>query len=70
LFFVSRLLNPTRSVASIVCQAFSVAVNSLQPDSHVSTSMKIGNRGQPFDSAIRNNRRSELYSIFGVLFHS
>lgn len=47
LFFVSRLLNPTRSTPSIVFHAFSVAVSSLQPDSHVSTSALVGGMSMP-----------------------
>src|SRR4029434_10124078 len=48
LFFVSRLLNPTRSSPSIVFHAFAVALNSLQPDSHVSTSALVGGISMPF----------------------
>src|SRR5436305_5139463 len=48
LFFVSRLLNPIRSTPSIVFHAFAVAVNSLQPDSHVSTAALVGAMSMPF----------------------
>src|SRR5947209_20551040 len=48
LFFVSRLLNPTKSTPSIVFQAFVVAAYSLQPDSHVSTSALVGGISMPF----------------------
>src|SRR5205814_7743009 len=48
LFFDSRLLNATRSTPSIVFHAFIVALNSLQPDSHVSTSALVGGMSMPF----------------------
>src|SRR5439155_9697907 len=48
LFFVSRLLKPAMSTPSIVFHAFTVAVNSLQPDSHVSTSALVGGMSMPF----------------------
>src|SRR5439155_19223940 len=48
LFFVSKLLKPTRSTPSIVFHALTVAVNSLQPDSHVSTSALVGGMSMPF----------------------
>src|SRR5438128_11429359 len=48
LFFVSRLLNPIRSTPSIVFHTFAVAVNSLQPDSQVSTSALVGGMSTPF----------------------
>src|SRR5207247_3285225 len=48
LFFVSRLLNPTRSTPSIVFHAVTVAMNSLQSDSHESTSALVGGISMPF----------------------
>src|ERR1044072_8365570 len=48
LFFDSRLLNSTRPMSSIVFQPFTVAVNSLQPDSHVSISALVGGMSMPF----------------------
>src|SRR5436190_12693089 len=47
-FFVSRPLKPTRSTPSIVFHAFRVAVNSLQSDSHESTSALVGGMSRPF----------------------
>ena len=48
LFLVSRLLKPGMSTPSIVFHALTVAVNSLQPDSHVSTSALVGGMSMPF----------------------
>src|SRR5207247_11175566 len=48
LFFVSRLLKPTTSTPSIVFHELTVAVNSLQPDSHVSISALVGGMSMPF----------------------
>ena len=48
LFFVSRVLKATRSVSSIVFQAFALAVYSLQPDSNVSISALVGGMSMPF----------------------
>ena len=48
LFFVSRPLNVKRSALNVVFHAFPVDVNSLQPDSHVSTSALVGGMSIPF----------------------
>src|SRR5256885_10175763 len=67
LFFVSRLLNPIRSTPSIVFHAFRVAVNSLQPDSHVSTSAPVGAMSIPFCvSGARTVLKSALIVVNGI----
>src|SRR6266513_1422065 len=67
LFFVSRLLNPTRSTTSIVFHAFRVAVNPLQPDSHVSTSALVGGMSMPFcASGARTVLKVALIELNGV----
>lgn len=48
LFLVSRLLNPDRSSPIVVFHALTVAVYSLQPDSHVSISALVGGMSIPF----------------------
>src|SRR5205814_7101305 len=67
LFFVSRLLNPTRSTSGIVFHAFTVAVNPLQPDSHVSTSALLGGMSMPFcASGARTVLNVALIELNGV----
>src|ERR687884_307737 len=48
LFFVSRLLNSTRSTPSIVFHAFAVATYSLHAESQVLTSALVGGISMPF----------------------
>ena len=48
LFFESRALNSTRSASSIFFHPFAVAVNSLHPDSKVSTCALVGAMSMPF----------------------
>src|SRR5262249_33768851 len=67
LFFVSRLLKLTRSTSSIVFHAFTVAVNPLQPDSHVSTSALLGGMSMPFcASGARTVLNVALIELNGV----